>query len=803
VTEKRKTDKQRKNPYLPPETGEGDMEHLQKITDQRGNRDQGRQKGMKLLSVLILACIVSTVFYMPARAVSDASGTSLKHVLFINSYGYDFETVPVVIKEVSEELKGAASIQYLFMNEKYVSDEAASAQLAVELDSLTAEFSYSAVILGDDAAFDFAIRNRDRYFKNIPLIYEDINSVEKAEQYQDDPLINGVVEAFPMKETIALARTIQKDAARVVVITDNSVSGSGSAQQAMAEQADFPDLKFELFDTSQMTADEIQDRIASYGNETILLYTVFNVDGSGTRYTLAQGVRLITDAARIPVFKADEAGLGDGLTGGYMLSYQSVGRETAALVLAVLNGSTPQSGSVKTDSCRDECDQKMLNRYGISKAILPEDSVYINVDPGFFETYEKPIIIIVCSAAVLFGLILVLSEAHKRKLRRDLELEGRSNRAKTDFISKMSHDIRTPLNAVLGMDRLALNEADHPEKVREYLGKAVASGELLTSLVNDILDLSKIESGKMKLNPSPYRLRDFFSGIRSVFDSMCTEKGIRLIVTENAGGTTVMADHVRLNQLFYNLLTNAAKFTDPGGTIRFTLDSTQQEDVLHCTFAVTDTGCGMSPEFQKHMFDQFAQEGKKDVQGSGLGLAIARSITDLMGGSITVDSTPGKGSTFTVVLNLPVVTIAEAEDDTTESEPDVSALQGKRVLLAEDNEINAQIAKLLLQKVGMTADVAKNGAIAVQMFSEAPRGYYSLILMDNRMPVMTGMETAREIRQLAIPDAAVIPIIALTADAFEDDHQKFIDSGMNDCLTKPIDQKKLIAMLVRYCKGGE
>jgi signal transduction histidine kinase/BarA-like signal transduction histidine kinase len=775
------------------------MKQILKVKNWKNQRKKHthKQGSLRIALLFILACVILLAFNMPVFADNSEDE---KHVLFINSYGYDFETVPIVEKEISQRLSGVASVQYLFMNEKYISDEEASAQLSAELDVMTSEFKYDAVILGDDAAFDFAIRNRDKYFKDIPLIYEDINSVEKANKYKDDPLISGVVEAFPMKGTIELARSIQKEAARVVVITDNSVSGSGSAQQAMAEQADFPDLTFELFDTSSMTADEIQSNIASYGNDTILLYTVFNVDGSGMRYTLAQGVKLITDAAKIPVFKADEAGLGDGLVGGYMLSYQSIGEETASLVLSVLNGNEPQNGTYAIGSCFYKFDQKVLDKYHISSSVLPKDSVFIDASPSFFEKNEVPIIATVCGAAVVFGLVLLISESRKRKLRRELEIEARSNRAKTEFISKMSHDIRTPLNAIIGMDRLALDGAEDSAKVREYLGKAVSSGELLSSLVNDILDVSKIESGKLKLNSSPYPLRNFFDSIRSVFGSLCADKKIDLKIIECADAITVMTDHVRLNQLFYNLLTNAVKFTDPGGTIEFTLESTRDENVLHCVFTVSDTGCGMSAEFQKHMFDQFSQEGKKDVQGSGLGLSITKSITDLMGGKILVDSVPGKGTTFVVSLDFPVVEENQESTEVQESPLDESSLQGKRLLLAEDNEINAQITELMLQNVGVSTDVAKDGDIVIKMFAEAPQGTYSLILMDNRMPHKTGMEAAKAIRQLNVPGAAAIPIIALTADAFEDDYQKFIDSGMNDCLTKPINQEKLIAMLVKYCK---
>jgi signal transduction histidine kinase/BarA-like signal transduction histidine kinase len=762
-------------------------------TEKAGHRPQ--KKYIRWAVFLVLSCFL-LAFSAPVRA-ADSEGTQ-KQVLFINSYGYDFETVPVVMQEVSDKLKGVASIQYLFMNEKYISDEEASAELSAELDSMTTEFKYSAVILGDDAAFDFAIRNRDKYFKDIPLVYEDINSLDKAEKYKGDPLISGVVEAFPMKGTIELAQKVQKEATRVVVITDNSVSGSGSARQAMEEQADFPDLKFELFDTSKMTAQEIQKNIAAYGSDTILLYTVFNVDGSGSRYTLAQGVKLITDAAQIPVFKADEAGLGDGLIGGYMLSYQSIGQETADLVLSALKGEQSGDTNYRVGTCVYKFDEQVMDKYQVSKSNFPQDAVYINTNPSFFEANEEAIIIAVCIAAAICALILILSESRKRQLRRELELEEKSNRSKTEFISRMSHDIRTPLNAILGMDTLAYENAGDSAKVREYLEKAVASGELLTSLVNDILDISKIESGKMKLNPSRVGLKNFFDNIQSVFGNLCEEKAVELVVEENAGDVTVLTDSVRFNQLFYNLLTNAVKFTDPGGRVTFTLDAQTQDDMLHSTFAVTDTGCGISAEFQKRMFDQFSQEGKMDVQGSGLGLSIVKSITDLMGGRITVDSTLGKGSTFRVFLDLPIAEEAQDKDTGEKKGRDTSVLNGRHVLLAEDNAINALITQLMLENVGMTVDLAEDGERVVERFAQAPEGYYFLILMDNRMPGKTGMEATRAIRELAVPGAETIPIIALTADAFEDDYQKFMESGMNDCLTKPLDKDKLIAMLLKY-----
>lgn len=290
--------------------------------------------------------VVSATSASASTATADVSAivsADSKTVLFINSYDPGFDTVPVVSEQAAQVLKGHATIHYLYMNEKYETDEFASAQLSTQLDNLTATYHYDAVILGDDAAFDYAIKNREKYFSGIPLVYEDVNSVEKAELYENDPLITGVIEAFPMKETIDLARQVMPQAKRVVVINDGSVSAAGSMQQALGEQVDFPDLSFETFDCSKRTPEQIARDIAAYGDDTILLYTVFNVDGSGNRYTVAQGVKLVTDAAQIPVFKADGVGVGDGLLGGYVLSYESIGKQTGQIVLDVLDGAAMPS----------------------------------------------------------------------------------------------------------------------------------------------------------------------------------------------------------------------------------------------------------------------------------------------------------------------------------------------------------------------------------------------------------------------------------------------------------------------------
>jgi signal transduction histidine kinase/CheY-like chemotaxis protein len=741
-----------------------------------------------------------------SRVHADSSGSTAgqKQVLFINSYGYDFETVPIVMKEVSDRLKGKYTIQYLFMNEKYVNDEQASGQLSDELDEMTSEFKYSAVILGDDAAFDYAIRNRNKYFKNIPLIYENINSVDKAKKYRNDPLITGVVEKFPMRKTIELAKTIQKKATKVVVITDNSVSGAGSAGQAMKEKKNFPDMSFELFDTSAMSEEQIKTRIASYADDTILIYTVFNTDGNGKRYTLQQGVKLITDAARIPVFKADEAGLGDGLVGGYMLSYKSVGQQTADAVIDALDGHG-SSGSYRTGSCLYEFDSSVLKRFDISKSILPADSQYINTEPGFFEKHEMELMILVCVLAVIFVIVLIYNIRKRKKLkealqesRKRLEVNRAANQAKTEFLSRMSHDIRTPLNGIIGMTRIARKQ-DNSEKTVECLDKIDTSSAFLLELINDILDMSSIESNKITLDPEPYYIADGMKYINAVIKPLCDEKEQKLTVTDETERSAVpLIDALRMNQIGFNIISNAVKYTPAGGTIEIVINTRVLDDKkLRLTFTVRDNGIGMSKEFQSRLFDPFTQANRDDIsetRGSGLGLSIVKKLTELMGGTITVDSELNKGTTITVGITFDY--IAGKEDEGADiaaphGETDISLLQGMHVLLCEDHPLNQEIARAMLEDKGITMDIVTDGRQGVTQFAASDIGYYDAVLMDLRMPVMDGYEATRALRALERSDAKTVPVIAMTADTLTGEVQKCFDAGMNGHVAKPIDPDKL------------
>ncbi len=383
-----------------------------------------------------------------------------------------------------------------------------------------------------------------------------------------------------------------------------------------------------------------------------------------------------------------------------------------------------------------------------------------------------------------------------------------ANAAKQEFLSSMSHDIRTPMNAIIGMTSLALDNTDDPKRVRDYLGKIALSSKHLLGLINDVLDISKIESGKMTLNVEPVSLREAMDSIVNIMQPQVTAKNQQFkaaaqeILSEN-----VRCDGVRLNQVLINLLGNAVKFTPEKGAVQLTVyQEALPEDAsrVRTHFLVSDTGIGMSKEYQKVIFESFSREDNTRVrktEGSGLGMAITKCIVDAMGGTISVRSEQGRGSEFHVVLDLEKAAApaaSEAADSAAERVNDV-VLKGRRILLAEDNELNWEVARELLSILELELDWAENGEICVEKFRNSPAGHYDAIIMDVRMPVMDGYEATAAIRRLEREDAD-IPIIAMTADAFSEDIQRCLERGMNDHLAKPIDIQAVTFKLKKYLK---
>ena len=386
-----------------------------------------------------------------------------------------------------------------------------------------------------------------------------------------------------------------------------------------------------------------------------------------------------------------------------------------------------------------------------------------------------------------------------------LEVAEKASKAKTDFLSNMSHDIRTPMNAIIGITTLMKNELHQPEKLADHLDKLETSGRLLLSIINDILDMSRIESGKTTLSVEPMHLSQQLDQLSTMIRAQASEKAQTFTVSTHLRHENLLADPTRLNQVLMNILSNAVKYTPCGGHIRFEVEELpRNEHYAKYSFVVQDDGIGMSEAYQKTLFDPFTREersGTNKVQGTGLGMAITKNIVDLMGGSISVESATGKGTRFEVVLEFPIDAEADAvpEAQALPEEPeDVSPLCGMNFLCAEDNAINAEILELLLESKGAHCKIYPNGQELVDAFVRVKPGEYDMILMDVQMPVMDGLEATRRIRSSENPLGRVIPILAMTANAFLEDMQKSKEAGMDEHLSKPVDIDALEQTVKRF-----
>ena len=388
-------------------------------------------------------------------------------------------------------------------------------------------------------------------------------------------------------------------------------------------------------------------------------------------------------------------------------------------------------------------------------------------------------------------------------LQRAVQRETKANLAKREFLFNMSHDIRTPMNAIIGFTALAQTHIDDRGQVEDYLKKISVSSQHLLSLINDVLDMSRIESGKVTLEAKPVHLPELVHELRDIIQAVVSKKDLSLTLdTVGVENEDVIADPLRLEQILINVLANAVKFTPDGGQISLWIvqKDTAPAGDADFEFHIKDNGIGMSEEFQKHIFEQFARERTSTVskiQGTGLGMAITKSLVDMMGGRITVKSEQGKGSEFTISLRFP---IGEAKTEQTLPAAKASAFTGKKLLVVEDNELNLEIASTLLKEAGFEVDTAENGKIAVEKVEAASADRYDLILTDIQMPEMDGYEATRRIR--ALPDAkkAALPIVAMTANAFEDDRKNALHAGMNGHIAKPLDIQKLFQVLSELLK---
>ena len=423
--------------------------------------------------------------------------------------------------------------------------------------------------------------------------------------------------------------------------------------------------------------------------------------------------------------------------------------------------------------------------------------------------FGKPTLII---AGILFGgsifvfvmyitLIRVTEVIRKNQhLEAELMAAEESNKAKNTFLATVSHEMRTPMNVILGLDTLALKSDNLSPETKDYLEKIGASAHHLLDLINNILDINSIEHGDLQMVNEPFLLHDSLEQLNAISETMCNRKGLAFrFHADDEVNRRYIGDELRLKQMLLSLLDNAVKYTEAPGTVSFQISLVNRsEETDTVQFVITDTGIGMEEEYLPKVFDIFSQEDSRSTSsygGSGLSLAVTKRIVDQFNGTITVQSKKNEGSSFTVTI--PLTRLQETAVTETSKDSDVS-LEGKRILIAEDIPENAEIVMDLLDLEGASCDHAENGAIALERFLNSSPGYYDAILMDLRMPEMDGLTATKKIRASDHPDAKSIPIIALTANAYESDIRDSLNAGMNAHLAKPADSDMLYGTLKKY-----
>lgn len=390
-------------------------------------------------------------------------------------------------------------------------------------------------------------------------------------------------------------------------------------------------------------------------------------------------------------------------------------------------------------------------------------------------------------------------------LRKSAAAAEAANKAKSAFLFNMSHDIRTPMNAIIGYAELSRNHLHEPDKLSEYLSDIRTCGQKMLSIIDNILEIARIENNQIVLEESICNIEESFDSCIVMFNTAVQEKHQTITVHKQVANPYVYIDSSHLSEIVLNVISNAIKYTGQNGKIDCCLTQKPHEDADWCymEISIADNGIGMSEEFQAHIFESFSREHSSTIsgiEGTGLGMGIVKNLVDLMHGMIEIQSSPGKGSTFTICIPCRTARKEEAEPRKSSSDHPQKTLAGKRILLAEDNDLNAEIAIELLTEEGLLVDRVSNGVACVEKLEKAAPDFYDLILMDIQMPVMNGYDATRKIRQLEDPFRSSIPIIAMTANAFAEDRQKALFVGMNDHVAKPVDMNVLIPVLEKHIR---